>query len=163
MHLAFRVQSEEFLVVTRIKLRDVLHSFLFRIPNFGGARDPSLFSPFFLSSLLSSFFSFPSSSRDKARIETPSPVVGMKNGGSKKERDFFSRNIVHYKGEDTLVPYSQKDFHCSRRRRRWDFLIARVIPCIFKATRVQTFRSLMMCLRRFDCDDVLWRVTDKTV
>ncbi|KYN04357.1 hypothetical protein ALC62_05123 [Cyphomyrmex costatus] len=59
MHLAFRVQSEEFLVVTRIKLRDVLHPFLFRIPNFGGAR-----------------------------------VVGMKNGGSKEEKVFFSRNIV---------------------------------------------------------------------
>lgn len=37
MHLAFRVQSEEFLVVTRIKLRDVLRPLLFRIPNFGGA------------------------------------------------------------------------------------------------------------------------------
>ncbi|KYQ59209.1 hypothetical protein ALC60_01795 [Trachymyrmex zeteki] len=40
MHLAFRVQSEEFLIVTRIKLRDVSHQFLFRIPNFGGARFP---------------------------------------------------------------------------------------------------------------------------
>jgi len=42
----------------------------------------------------------------------------MKNGGSKKERDFLSRNIARYKEEDTLVPYSQKDFHCPRRRRR---------------------------------------------
>lgn len=32
----------------------------------------------------------------------------MKNGGSKKERDFLSRNIVRYKGEDTLVRYIHK-------------------------------------------------------
>lgn len=99
MHLAFRAQSEEFLVLTRIKLRDVLRPLLFRIPNFGGTV---------------AFFFF---ARDKARIEALL-VAGMKNGGSKKERDFLSRNIVRYKGEDMLVPYSQKDFHCPRQQRR---------------------------------------------
>lgn len=67
----------------------------------------------------------------------------MKNGGSKKERVFLSRNIVRYKGEDTLVLYSQKDFHCPRRRRRWDFLIARCSLAYSKALVARIFRYLI--------------------
>jgi len=126
MHLAFRVQSEEFLVVTRIKLRDVLHPFLFRIPNFGGARFPL---PFFCKR------------QDKARNQPP--IVGMKNRGNKKEKVFFPRNIVCYKGEDTLVLYSQKDFHCPRWRRRWDFLIAQRSLAYSKAFHARIFRYLI--------------------
>jgi len=67
------VQSEEFFVVTRIKLRDVLHPFLFRIPNFGGA--------------LSFFFARQGKDRNQPL------VVGMKNGGSRK-RGFSFREIL---------------------------------------------------------------------
>lgn len=73
MHLAFRVQSEEFFVVTRIKLRDVLHPFLFRIPNFGGALS------FFL--------------QDKVRIETNPLLSEWKMVGVRK-RGFSFREIL---------------------------------------------------------------------
>lgn len=93
----------------------------------------------------------------------PPTVVGMKNGGSKKERVFLSRNIVRYKGEDTLVLYSQKDFHCPRRRRRWDFLIARRSLAYSKAFLARIFRYLMARSVRRICENSIEHNRESTL
>jgi len=118
MHLACNPKNpvvvDAYQITRRITPAPPLHTefrvkYRFRCPP-----PPPLSLPPFLFSFL-----FPPFCKTRQEWESCPVVVGMKNAGNKKERDFLSRNIVRHKGRrDTLVPYSQKDFHCPRRRRR---------------------------------------------
>jgi hypothetical protein len=55
-----------------------------------------------------------------------------KKVGSKKERDFLSRNIVRYKREDTLVPLFTKRFSLPPSAKEMRFSDSAALPCIFK-------------------------------